>query len=91
MMKRVLCVCLAVLLVMSMAVCSASAASLLYGDVSGDGRVNNRDLGMLQQHLSEWDVEIDLDACDVNDDGRVNNRDLGILQQYLAEWDVELL
>ena len=46
MMKRVLCVCLAVLLVMSMAVCSASAASLLYGDVSGDGRVNNRDLGV---------------------------------------------
>lgn len=90
MMKRVLCVCLAVLLVMSMAVCSASAASLLYGDVSGDGRVNNRDLGMLQQHLSDMDVSIDMTVADVTADGRVNNRDLGLLQQYLSDMDVTL-
>ncbi len=60
------------------------------GDANGDGKVNNRDLGLLQQHLNDWDVTIYLAACDLNDDGRVNNRDLGILQQFLNEWDVTL-
>lgn len=60
------------------------------GDANGDGKVNNRDLGLFQQYLNDWEVTMDLAACDVNDDGRVNNRDLGILQQYLNEWDVTL-
>ena len=60
------------------------------GDVNNDGRVNNRDLGLLQQYLNEWGVSIYADAADVNDDKRVNNRDLGLLQQYLNEWDVVL-
>ena len=63
----------------------------LPGDVSGDGKVNNRDLGMLQQYLSDMDVKItNMNACDVTGDGKVNNRDLGILQQYLSDMDVEL-
>ena len=61
-----------------------------YGDPNGDGRINNRDMGILQQYLADWDVELKLDACDVNKDGKVNNRDLGLLQQYLADWDVVL-
>ena len=60
------------------------------GDVNGDGRVNNKDLGLVQQHLADWDVTIDLEAADVNNDGRVNNKDLGLMQQYLADWDVVL-
>ena len=60
------------------------------GDVNSDQRVNNRDLGLLQQYLNEWEVTIDTDAADVYDDKRVNNRDLGLLQQYLNEWDVVL-
>ena len=60
------------------------------GDANGDGKVNNRDLGVLQQFLNDWDVEVNEAACDVNGDGKVNNRDLGILQQYLNDWDVEL-
>ena len=67
------------------------APSYLPGDVSDDGRVNNRDLGMLQQYLSDMDVKIaNMNACDVTGDGRVNNRDLGVLQQYLSDMDVEL-
>lgn len=27
-------------------------------DVNGDGRVNNKDLGLLQQYVNEWDVEL---------------------------------
>ena len=60
------------------------------GDANGDGSINNRDLGLLQQYLNDYEVEISLDACDVNGDGNVNNRDLGLLQQYLNDWEVEL-
>ncbi len=61
------------------------------GDVNGDGRVNNRDLVLLQQYLAEWDVEIVEGNSNVDGTGKINNRDLVRLQQYLAEWDVELL
>ena len=27
-------------------------------DVTGDGKVNNKDLSLLFQYLSDWDVEI---------------------------------
>ena len=66
----------------------ATAPAFTYGDLNDDGRINNRDLGLLQQHLADWDVSLNRDACDLNNDGRVNNRDLGLLQQYLADWDV---
>ena len=60
------------------------------GDADGNGKVNNKDLGMLQQHLNDWPVTINTDAMDVNKDGRINNKDLGMLQQYLNDWDVTL-
>ena len=60
------------------------------GDVNGDGKINNKDLGLLMQYLNSWDVELYLDAADVNGDGKVNNKDLGLLMQYLNSWDVEL-
>ena len=61
------------------------------GDVSGDSKVNVRDLGILQQHLNGWTVTLNLTAADVSGDGKVNVRDLGTLQQALNGWDVELL
>ncbi len=91
-MKKVLIV-LAALCLMTTAVLgvmSVSAASVVYGDVNGDGNVNNKDLGRLQQYINGWEVEVNLDACDVNDDGKVNNKDLGRLQQYINGWDVTL-
>ena len=63
---------------------------ITYGDSNDDGKVNNKDLALLQQYLADWDVEIPEAACDVNCDGKVNNKDLALLQQYLADWDVEL-
>ena len=81
---------LCLLMTTVMGVMSVSAGKIIYGDANGDGKVNNRDLGLLQQYLNEWDVEINEAACDVNDDGKVNNRDLGLFQQYLNEWDVTL-
>ncbi len=69
---------------------ASSEPASLPGDANGDGKVNNKDLGLLQQYLNEWDVTIQKDAVDVNDDGKINNKDLGLLQQYLNEWDVVL-
>ena len=60
------------------------------GDVNGDGNVNVRDLGLLQQHLNGWDVSISLEAANVNGVSGVNVRDYGLLQQYLNGWDVKL-
>lgn len=53
----------------------------LAGDADGNGRLNNRDLGLLQQYVNGFDVEICRDYCDMNGDGKVNNRDLGALQR----------
>ena len=67
-----------------------SIVDALPGDANGDGKVNNKDLGLLQRHLNNWDVTIDLDAADANADGKVNNKDLGLLQRYLNGWNVTL-
>ena len=89
-MKRIICVLSMLALLLGVAAVSASADTVLYGDVNGDGVLNNRDLGILQRYLNQWDVECDTAVADVNDDGKINNRDLGLLQQYLNGWDVTL-
>lgn len=60
------------------------------GDVNGDGKINNKDLGLLQQYVNGWTVTVSKKAADANGDGKVNNKDLGLLQQYLNGWNVEL-
>lgn len=55
------------------------------GDMDGNGRVNNRDMGLLQQYLNGWGARIFPAACDMDGNGVVNNRDLGLLQQLLNE------
>ncbi len=62
----------------------------IIGDVSGDGIINGKDVVLLMQYLSNWDVKIDLNASDVNVDGIVDGKDTVLLMQYLAEWDVML-
>lgn len=61
------------------------------GDINDDASINNKDLGLLMQHLNNWKVDINADAADVNRDGSVNNKDYGLLMQYLNNWKVELL
>lgn len=55
------------------------------GDVNGDGQINNRDLGLLMQHLCGWNVSVEEDGCDMDGNGKVNNKDLGLLQRLLNE------
>ena len=60
------------------------------GDTNGDGKINVRDLGMLQQYINGWSVDVNTAAADVNGDGKVNVRDIGLMQQYINGWDVTL-
>ena len=53
------------------------------GDVDGNGKVNNRDLALLQKYLNEWDVTVEQTGADVNGDGKINNRDQAQLQKLL--------
>ena len=57
--------------------------AVVEGDVNGDGKVNNRDLGILQKYLNGSDVVVDEVASDLSGDGKLNNRDLGLLQKKL--------
>lgn len=61
---------------------------ILLGDADGDGRLSNRDLGLLQRYLNGWEVAVTEDA-DLNGDGTINNKDLGLLQRTLNDWNKE--
>ena len=63
---------------------------VMFGDVTGDGKVDTNDLLRLAKYLADWDVEIDEDAADVAANGKVDTNDLLRLAKYLADWDVEL-
>ncbi|MBQ7088322.1 MAG: carbohydrate binding domain-containing protein [Clostridia bacterium] len=61
-------------------------AEILMGDVDGNGKVNNRDLGMMQLYLNDGDLTdkvFDEKAADLDGNGKINNRDLGLLQKKL--------
>ncbi len=71
---------------------TVEAETVMLGDVTGDGIVNNKDVTMLRRYLvGGWDVTIDIAAADVNADGSVNNKDMTLLRRYLVGgWDVAL-
>ena len=61
-------------------------APTLSGDADSNGRVNNRDLGLLQQYINGYDLSdkpFDAVAADMDGNGKLNNRDLGLLQRKL--------
>ena len=65
-----------------------SIRDVLYGDVNGDGRVNNVDRLVLTRYLAKWSDynNIYLLNADVNNDNKVNNLDKVILTRHLAKW-----
>ena len=50
---------LCLLLTATLGVLSVNAGSgILYGDADGNGKINNRDLGLLQKYLNDDDVTL---------------------------------
>lgn len=62
----------------------------LYGDVNRDGKINMKDIVLLQKHLNGYDDAYDSKAADVYFDNTINMKDIVILQQYLNGYDVTL-
>ena len=60
------------------------------GDISDDGKINMKDLSLLQRYINGWAVDINPAAADVNGDGKVNMKDYVLLQRYINGWDVEI-
>lgn len=58
---------------------------VVLGDVNGNGKVDNRDVGLLQQYVNEYDVTVHEHAADLDGNGRINNRDLGLLLRLVNE------
>lgn len=57
--------------------------SCLLGDVNDDGKINMRDVVLLQQVVNGWNVIYNKDAADYNGDGKINMRDIVALQQHI--------
>ncbi|MBO4422724.1 MAG: hypothetical protein J5879_04755 [Clostridia bacterium] len=60
------------------------------GDISGDGKVNNKDVVTLFKYVSGLDVYVDTDTVDVNGDGKLNNKDVVLLFKYVSGENVTI-
>jgi|GEM_PF-2757113 len=63
-----------------------ASATILVGDVNGDGSVTNADVALLKRYVAGWSVSIDLNAADINRDGSVTNADAALLSRYIGGW-----
>ena len=59
----------------------------LLGDVNGDGKVNTRDVGMVNQHVREVKFidGYEFACADVVNDGKLNTRDVGKINSHVRE------
>ena len=59
------------------------------GDVNSSGdKANLRDVVLLYQHCSKWNVTLDLTVADVNRDSNISLRDVVMLYQFCSGWNV---
>lgn len=59
---------------------------VVWGDLSGDGKITSMDLLLLRKYL-KGETELDkrqIEAADLNDDGKLTTMDLLLLRKYLA-------
>ena len=56
---------------------------LIYGDISGDGKINSLDLLKLQRHILKASTlsDVYLSSSDANKDGKINSLDLLVIQK----------
>ncbi len=69
--------------------------AFLYGDATGDGIVDNKDLVRIKKYLAAYDYETETSdveiapGADATGDGLVDNKDLVRLKKYLAGLDYD--
>jgi hypothetical protein len=63
---------------------SVTVATVIPGDVNGDGRVTAADLLLLSMYLAGHDVVICREAADITGTGTITSADLMLLSMYLA-------
>lgn len=61
-----------------------TVSGLIFGDINGDGDVNNKDVVTLFRSLSRTDAYIDHDIYDINADGEIDNKDIVSLFRYIS-------
>ena len=67
-------------------VCTLCGA-INYGDVNGDGVIDDIDDMLLTRYLAQWpDIDIIEATADVNGDGEIDEVDNATLARYLAQW-----
>ena len=64
----------------------AKVSMTLYGDVNGDGKIDNGDVTQLLHYLAGWSVSVNNKTADVNQDGAVNGKDVTAIKQYIKGW-----
>lgn len=60
-------------------------ASVIYGDLNGDGSVNSTDYAILKRYIlgSIEKLDVPEQAADLNEDGSVNSTDYALLKRYI--------
>ncbi len=69
--------------------------SITYGDATGDGIIDSKDLVRLKKYLAAYDYDTETSSVDISDgadatgDGIIDNKDLVRLKKYLANFDYD--
>ena len=69
---------------------SNDTPAIIWGDVNGDGVVDEQDVYLLNLHVLGHPVTINLDVADVTQDGNIDGLDVLLLNRYVAGHDVVL-
>ena len=70
-----------------------SRFDVLWGDVNGDGEINNKDVVRLKNYFAAYDDQTGISGvsvysgADANGDGALSNKDVVRLKNYLANYD----
>lgn len=67
---------------------SVQVGTYVYGDVNGDGGVDDLDLILLGRYILEWNLSGFIEAAaDVNGDKTIDDLDLIVLGRHLLDWN----
>lgn len=63
---------------------SVQAAEPVYGDANGDGRVDLKDVLLIEEYLKDPNISIEKTCADVNGNGQIEEDDAQAIRDYLV-------